>query len=340
MEEGEEGDAGELCDRLGIDVLPTLQFWRGGQKVWEHKGVVKLDQDLGEGGWGARYMDWWVADGWAAEGVRSAVEQPAGACSTLACLCEQLPSTSIHPVCPRLSPHPCMPNSYLPQACCTTATPRATMSRPRSTSQSWAPRMTCTSLSTASPRACSPWSTSPCSGVQARGCGVQCMWWLGMDGCDCALLCHLSVGVPSTISHSAHLLTLPALSSHISPKPTPPLPCSHPPCSAAPCVHVFPAVLALARNFVGYAAFARLLGDDSPQLLAELDIKEVPTFLFYRNGQEVGRHVGSSRGDLIGHILGQQAALGIQPPPPPSSAVAGATKRPMRRGRITRTAQS
>ena len=176
-------------------------------------------------------MDWWVADGWAAEGVRSAVEQPAGACSTLACLCEQLPSTSIHPVCPRLSPHPCMPNSYLPQACCTTATPRATMSRPRSTSQSWAPRMTCTSLSTASPRACSPWSTSPCSGVQARGCGVQCMWWLGMDGCDCALLCHLSVGVPSTISHSAHLLTLPALSSHISPKPTPPLPCSHPPCS-------------------------------------------------------------------------------------------------------------
>jgi hypothetical protein len=50
VEEGEEGDAGELCDRLGIDVLPTLQFWRGGSKVWEHKGVVKLDQDLGEGG--------------------------------------------------------------------------------------------------------------------------------------------------------------------------------------------------------------------------------------------------------------------------------------------------
>jgi thioredoxin-like negative regulator of GroEL len=94
-------------------------------------------------------------------------------------------------------------------------------------------------------------------------------------------------------------------------------------------VHVFPAVLALARNFVGYAAFARLLGDDSPQLLAELDIKEVPTFLFYRNGQEVGRHVGSSRGDLIGHILGQQAALGIQPPPPPSSVVAPPAARPM-----------
>jgi hypothetical protein len=66
VEEGEEGDAGELCDRLGIDVLPTLQFWRGGQKVWEHKGVVKLDQDLGEGGrmtvggWQFEWMGGWV----------------------------------------------------------------------------------------------------------------------------------------------------------------------------------------------------------------------------------------------------------------------------------------
>jgi hypothetical protein len=40
-------------------------------------------------------------------------------------------------------------------------------------------------------------------------------------------------------------------------------------------VHVYPAVLALATNFVGHAAFARLLGDDKPELLQELDIKEV-----------------------------------------------------------------
>lgn len=38
------------------------------------------------------------------------------------------------------------------------------------------------------------------------------------------------------------------------------------------------------------------------ELLGELDIMEVPTFLFYRNGEEVGRHVGSSRGDLIGKV--------------------------------------
>ena len=47
---------------------------------------------------------------------------------------------------------------------------------------------------------------------------------------------------------------------------------------------------------------------------------QVPTFIFYRNGQEVGRHVGSSRGDLIGKILEQQNAQGIAPPSPPVPA--------------------
>lgn len=96
----------------------------------------------------------------------------------------------------------------------------------------------------------------------------------------------------------------------------------------------------------------------------------MPTFIFYRNGEEVGRHVGSSRGewsllpclppaharcrwelprplscgaarpsspphfflssslsslppatgDLIGHILGEQAKAGIHPPPAPGTA--------------------
>lgn len=34
---------------LGVDTLPSLQFWKGGEKVWEHKGVVRLQEDLGEG---------------------------------------------------------------------------------------------------------------------------------------------------------------------------------------------------------------------------------------------------------------------------------------------------
>ena len=133
--------------------------------------------------------------------------------------------------------------------------------------------------------------------------------------------------------------------------------------SATPCVRIFPATMALAKNFVGYAAFGRLIGDASQearQLLRDLDIKEVcscaasnvgtdhilcpphlinvgmycflqvPTFVFYRKAKEVGRHVGSSRGDLIGKILQQQNALGIAPPPvqrPAKKAVRPPTQR-------------
>lgn len=43
-------------------------------------------------------------------------------------------------------------------------------------------------------------------------------------------------------------------------------------------MRIFPATMALAKNFVGYAAFGRLIGDRSDEtreLLADLDIKEV-----------------------------------------------------------------
>lgn len=91
---------------------------------------------------------------------------------------------------------------------------------------------------------------------------------------------------------------------------------------AAPCIHIFPAVLALARSFTGYASFARLLGDESlaaARLLQSLGVTQVPCFIFYRGGREVGRHVGSSRGDLIGQILAQQSAHGVAPPPSPKA---------------------
>ena len=43
----EEGQ--QACAELGIEVIPTVQFWRDGQKLWEHKGIVQLESDLGEG---------------------------------------------------------------------------------------------------------------------------------------------------------------------------------------------------------------------------------------------------------------------------------------------------
>lgn len=45
--DGPDGQA--ACDELGIEVLPTLQFWRDRQMLWEHRGVLQLEQDLGEG---------------------------------------------------------------------------------------------------------------------------------------------------------------------------------------------------------------------------------------------------------------------------------------------------
>jgi hypothetical protein len=65
--------------------------------------------------------------------------------------------------------------------------------------------------------------------------------------------------------------------------------------SATPCVRIFPATMALAKNFVGYAAFGRLIGDasqESRQLLRDLDIKEVCAALATHAGPtDRARHV-------------------------------------------------
>lgn len=180
-----DSDEGELlCDRMGVDVLPTLQFYRNGNLLWEHKGVVQLDQDLGEG---VLYF-----------GDTAANNEKA--------------------------------STYI------------------------------------------------------RDIHSQQDFETFINEQDEKVLSIIDVSLTD----------------------------------AAPCVHIFPAVLALAKNFSGFAAFARLMGDENEELqsfVKELGVVQVPTFLFFRGGKEVGRHVGSSRGDLIGQILSQQAAAGVQPPP-------------------------
>lgn len=39
----------DACKELGVDIIPTVQFWKSGQKLWEHRGIVQLENDLGEG---------------------------------------------------------------------------------------------------------------------------------------------------------------------------------------------------------------------------------------------------------------------------------------------------
>lgn len=179
--DGTEGQA--ACDTLGIEVLPTIQFWKNKQMLWEHRGVTQLDQDLSEGV--LYYADH------AAQGVRAS---------------------------------------------------------------------------------------------------------------DFITELHSRAEMDKFIKDQAdNVLTVITVVLQ----------------NAAPCIHIFPAVLALAKNFTNYAHFARLIGDETEEtaeLLQELNVNEVPTFLFYRGGKPTGKHVGSSRADLIGQILQQQNAHGVRPP--------------------------
>ncbi|KAI8476189.1 MAG: hypothetical protein J3K34DRAFT_382349 [Monoraphidium minutum] len=194
-----------VCDELGIHVIPTLQFWRNGSKLWEHKGVMNMDQNMGEG---VLFFN-----GSAAGGVQA----------------------SDHVV--------------------------------------------------------------ELAGEEDMQRFVE--------------------------SQSDSVLTVVDVSVT----------------DAAPCIHVFPAVLALARSFKGYAAFGRVVADQSEggrALMAAHNVVEVPTFLFFKNGREVERHVGSSRGDLIGKIMEVQSRFGVAPPPPPPGA---APRRQIQR-RVTRKARA
>jgi hypothetical protein len=47
--QADDPDSAPVLDILGIEVLPTVQFWRDGKLLWEHRGVNQLEQNMGEG---------------------------------------------------------------------------------------------------------------------------------------------------------------------------------------------------------------------------------------------------------------------------------------------------
>ncbi|KAJ8762389.1 hypothetical protein K2173_007549 [Erythroxylum novogranatense] len=76
-----------------------------------------------------------------------------------------------------------------------------------------------------------------------------------------------------------------------------------------PCVKVYPTVLKLSRQMADTVVFARMNGDENEsclQFLKDMNVIEVPTFLFIRDGEICGRYVGSGKGDLIGEFLRYQ----------------------------------
>lgn len=76
-----------------------------------------------------------------------------------------------------------------------------------------------------------------------------------------------------------------------------------------PCVKVYPTVVKLSRSMEDTVVFARMNGDENEscmEFLKRMDVIQVPTFLFIRDGDIVGRYVGSGKGELIGEILRYQ----------------------------------
>lgn len=76
-----------------------------------------------------------------------------------------------------------------------------------------------------------------------------------------------------------------------------------------PCVKVYPTVVKLSKMMADTVVFARMNGDENDsclQFLKDMDVVEVPTFLFIRDGEICGRYVGSGKGELIGEILRYQ----------------------------------
>ncbi|KAJ4700592.1 Thioredoxin [Melia azedarach] len=76
-----------------------------------------------------------------------------------------------------------------------------------------------------------------------------------------------------------------------------------------PCVKVYPTVIKLSRQMSDSVVFARMNGDENDscmEFLKDMNVIQVPTFLFIRDGEICGRYVGSGKGELIGEILRYQ----------------------------------
>jgi len=83
------------------------------------------------------------------------------------------------------------------------------------------------------------------------------------------------------------------------------------------CIHIYPAVVSLAKNSAGFTRWARLNADDGPAaaaLVSELGVTSLPTFVFYCNGQIIDKYAGADRIELMNKVLTFQKANGIRMP--------------------------
>jgi thioredoxin 1 len=63
----------------------------------------------------------------------------------------------------------------------------------------------------------------------------------------------------------------------------------------AACRLVAPVVDELATDYAGKATIAKVNVDDNPEYATQYQIRSTPTFIFFRDGQEVDRIVGAGK---------------------------------------------
>ena len=62
--------------------------------------------------------------------------------------------------------------------------------------------------------------------------------------------------------------------------------------SCPPCKAVAPIFSQVSEEFAGKARFGKVEIHEQPELSDRLGVYATPTFIFFKNGEEVGRHVG------------------------------------------------
>ena len=62
-----------------------------------------------------------------------------------------------------------------------------------------------------------------------------------------------------------------------------------------PCKMMLPIVDELAKQYDGQVKIGKLNVDDNPDTCEQFGIMNIPTMLFFKNGELVNRHVGASR---------------------------------------------
>ena len=85
------------------------------------------------------------------------------------------------------------------------------------------------------------------------------------------------------------------------------------------CMHAFPAVVALAKNSRGAVRWARCVADkdDATRRVAQrVGVSSAPQFVFFLEGQEVGRYAGADRVALMSAVIDVQRRHGIMLPSP------------------------